>query len=460
MRTRWLVLVAVLALAAASCGDDDVTATTVTAASTTVAPTTAAPTTTAAVPTIKTDKGVTEEPCPDSKNLDRGCIYLGVITDESGPFKAAAPALYAANKTFWARVNAAGGIGGAYDVTIQDDQKVDAAYTPAKHVEVYAQIADDVLALAQSLGTTQTLAALPEMKADVMVAAPATWWSGWAFDDQDGGLVLESGANYCVEAMNSVDFAMGAVKPKTVGVVYIPNDYGKDYAAGVVAAAEGHGLEVVLNAPTIPVAAGGDAAQTDAVTAILSKSPDVTFIVVGPSETGAIVGGAAAKGHKKPIIGAGPSWNPALLASAAGPAFEAGIYFNSAPWGPWAYESDGHAALRTAAEAVGVPPTNFFVAGWVLQYPLKAALEQAFENGDLTRTGLKEAAASLVSVDYEGTLPAGAGNYAGGPAKLLRQTLISKIDKTAPDGLVVVQDFFAGPSVSAAAFDAPCAGAA
>ena len=56
-------------------------------------------------------------------------------------------------------------------------------------------------------------------------------------------------------------------------------------------------------------------------------------------------------------------------------------------------------------------PSDGYTAGWVWSYPLKAALEKAAENKDLTRAGLLAAAKSLTSVDYEGMLPAGAGNY-------------------------------------------------
>ncbi len=35
-----------------------------------------------------------------------------------------------------------------------------------------------------------------------MIAAPASWTSLWAFEDT----ILESGTNYCAEAMNIVDY--------------------------------------------------------------------------------------------------------------------------------------------------------------------------------------------------------------------------------------------------------------
>ncbi|MDH5502915.1 MAG: hypothetical protein OEY98_02690, partial [Acidimicrobiia bacterium] len=121
---KGLAAIAVLSLVMAACAQEAETTTTTAAATpdTTVAATpdttaAATPDTTMEDMTIATDIGVTEEPCPGG-NPDRGCIYLGVLTDESGPFQAAAPALYGAQQLFWGTVNAGDGIGGAYDVAL------------------------------------------------------------------------------------------------------------------------------------------------------------------------------------------------------------------------------------------------------------------------------------------------------------------------------------------------------
>ena len=110
-------------------------------------------------------------------------------------------------------------------------------------------------------------------------------------------------------------------------------------------------------------------------------------------------------------------------------------------------------------EAVGsgVTPNDGYTAGWVWSYPLKAALEKAAKDKDLTRDGLLKAVKSLSSVDYEGMLPAGAGNYAAGPdAGAVRLTAIYKPDKSAPTGLSQVKDLFTGPTAKAYKLDMPC----
>jgi ABC-type branched-subunit amino acid transport system substrate-binding protein len=414
--------------------------------------------TTEAMMEIVTGPGVTEEPCPGG-NPDRGCIYLGVLTDESGPFAGAAPGLYAGQSLFWATVNAEGGIGGAYDVAVPENLKKDTGYQPEKLVADYNTIAEDVAAIAQSLGTPQTLAVLPDYERDSTVAAPMSWWSGWAFTD----LVLEFGTNYCFEAMNAIDWAVSTGFPAagrelaTIGILEFPSDYGFDYAEGVKIAAEANGLTVSWEETVIPVSAGGDPAQVEAVAKIVGDAPDLVILVTGPSETAAIVGGAAQQlGANVPLfIGAAPSWNAALLDSAAAPAFESGIFFQSSFTAGWDYESTGHEKMRTAVTAAGFPPNDFFISGWVSQYGLKAALEAAYEAGDLSHEGIKNAALALTDVDYEGMMPA--RSFAGDPNDVFpREGTVGGYSADATTGIAVIQDFFVGPTAEGFEFTQAC----
>src|SRR5205085_5145959 len=91
------------------------------------------------------------------------------------------------------------------------------------------------------LGSPTTAAILPDMKANDVLAAPAAWTSAYAFEDN----ILESGANYCFESMNAVDYANDSLKPKTVMAVHLAGDYGDDAAAGAKIAADKLGLKFV-----------------------------------------------------------------------------------------------------------------------------------------------------------------------------------------------------------------------
>lgn len=389
--------------------------------------------------------GITDEACPQAVNDDNGCIYLGVISDlTKGPFAPLAVPITDAQKAFWQKVNEDGGVGG-YDVDVTKYVQ-DAEYNPEIHNRKYQEIRKDILALGQTLGSSQTLAILEDMKADDVIGVPASWNSAWEFEDQ----ILESGANYCFEAMNGVDWAVENrdVAGKIAAVGY-DNDYGGDAAAGVKAAAEANDLEYVeIKAPP------GQDQQAETVASVLREDPDLLVISTGPAEMAAIVGGAAAEGFDGTVVGSSPTWNPALLQSAAAPAIEA-LYFQAGPWGPFGTDTPGHEAMR---EALGdVTPSDGYTAGWAWSYPLLAALKQADEDGGITRASLVEAAKSLEEVDYEGMLPNEAGKNTGEPAEsAFRSSVISKVDKDAPTGVSIEQDLTAGPTAEGYDFSKPC----
>jgi len=387
--------------------------------------------------------GVTEEACPEAVNKDNGCIYLGIISDlTTGPYKALAVSITDAQKAFWKRVNESGGIGG-YDVDVTKYIR-DNHYSPETHNQVYQEIKGKVLALAQSLGSPTTAAVIDDMKTNKIFATPASWTSSWNFED----VILESGAPYCIESMNAVDYAVETVRPKSVMAVYVPGDYGEDAAAGAKTAAEAHGLKYTpVESPP------GQENQGAAIDAIVKANPDLVILTMGPTDAATVVGQAAARGYKGRFIGTGPTWNPGLLASPAAPALKA-LYWQSAPWMPWQTDTPGHKAMR---EALGdVTPNDGYTAGWVWSYPLKAALEKAAANGDLTRDGLFKAVKELTSVDYEGMLE-NAGNYAGDPnAAVVRSSIIAQPDEAAPTKVKVIKEAFVGPTAEGYELTKPC----
>lgn len=390
--------------------------------------------------------GITSEPCPDAVNEDNGCIYLGVISDlTKGPFAPLAVPITDAQEAFWHRVNENGGVGG-YDINISENIG-DAEYNPELHNRKYQEMRNDILALAQTLGSTQTLAILEDMKSDDVIGVPASWNSAWDFEDQ----ILQSGANYCFEAMNGVDWAIAQGVEGKVMAVHYPNDYGGDASAGAEAAAEANGLEYV----NLETPAGQDN-QAGAVAAILREQPAILVITTGPAEMATIVGGVAQQGWQGQVLGSSPTWNPALLQSAAAPALEA-MYVQMAPWGPYDSDTPGHEAMR---EALGdmESVSDGYTAGWVWNYPLLAALEAAADmDGGITRANLVEAAQNLTEVDYEGMLPNEAFNSAGDPSEVAwRASVMGKADASATTGVTLVQDLTAGPTATAYDYSEPC----
>ncbi|HEX6686105.1 MAG TPA: ABC transporter substrate-binding protein [Candidatus Limnocylindrales bacterium] len=395
---------------------------------------------------IKTDVGVTKEPCPEAVDKNKGCIYLGIISDlTEGPFRALAVPITDAQKAFWKRVNSQGGIGG-YEIDVTKNIK-DNKYNPQTHKEVYDQIKTNILALAQTLGSPTTAAILSDLKANNIVAVPASWTSQWAFED----VIIESGANYCFESMNALDYANEKYKSKSVLAIHYAGDYGDDAAAGAKIAAAKLGMTF----SHIKTDAGLDK-QAGALAEIATKNPDLVILTVGPTETGAIVGGAAQRGFKGRFIGTSPTFNPALV---QGPVAQAiiGLYEQSVPWNSWSSNTAGHQAMRAALP--GVTPSEGYTSGWVWSYPLLAALKKAADSKDLTRAGLLAAVKTLESVDYEGMLPSGAGNFKAGVAGQIKATGIYKPQAIGPQSLtggVQVQDLKVGPTAQAYTLSSAC----
>jgi ABC-type branched-subunit amino acid transport system substrate-binding protein len=260
-----------------------------------------------------------------------------------------------------------------------------------------------------------------------------------------------------VETSNALDYyTEQGEAAASVLAVHLPGDYGWDGAAGAKKWAAANGAEFA----NVQVTDSTDAAINE----IVNTSPDVVILTLGPTDTAAVVGTAAGRGYTGRFIGNSPTWNPALLASPAGPALEA-LYWQAAPWAPLGADTPGHQALRDqldamAGELASYDPaavSDFFTAGWAWSYPLEAALQAAYASGDLTRAGVVAAAASLDSVDYEGMLPAEAGDFTGDAKnQSFGQTVIAQPSGDAPTGVELIQDFFAGPTAADFPFESPC----
>lgn len=388
--------------------------------------------------------GVTAEACPAAVNPDNGCIYLGQISDLSvGPFAPLAVPITEAIDGFWAKVNADGGIDGwDFDTTTYVE---DAEYNAQKHAESYEKIRGDVAALAQSLGTAQTLAVRDAMETDNMVAVPMTWWSGWASDD----LVVQTGSNYCVDGMNGVDFVLeGGGTLESLFIVKFPGDYGEDWAVGVKAAAEANGITIAGETQQIPVSAGGDVAA--AVGEIVQSGASAVFLATGPTELAQIAGGAAQNGYQGQFIGALPTFNPALLGTAAGPVLEA-AYTLVGPYEAYAGGSAAHDEMRAAFPDATSDGTTI---GWIQSYSLRSVMESAIAAGDLSREGIR-AAVSATTANYSGATPD--VDYGLGSAEqTVTASYISNVDTEAQTGISTTQAEFRGSTAEGYDFSAPC----
>ena len=401
---------------------------------------------------IQTDVGVTAEPCPEAVNPTNGCIYLGIISDlTEGPFAPLATQVVAGQEAFWANVNANGGISG-YDVNVTQYTR-DNKYDPAVHSQEYRSIEPNILALAQTLGTSQTQAILSDMDADNVIGTPASWWSGWQFPEDDKGVILESGSSYCIAAMSGLDWwteNKGTINK--IVAVGPRGDYGGDFAAGVEAWAQANNVEYGGFIESASNAQAGN--QDAAVSQILSSGADVVAMGTGPLEVGEIVGKTSAQGYAGQYVGAAPTWNPILLALPAGQVLKERFtnFGTTASFGTT--DTPASQAMQAQLGAGNKPTNDGYTYGWVWQYPLLAAIEAAAAKGDLTREGLRSAVAEGIEVDYQGALPTSEVN---GPSDTVNRTVsINVPDDTSPLGINTIVDGYLGATAEAYDYSKPC----
>ena len=397
-----------------------------------------------------TGQGVTTEPCPDAVNPENGCIYLGVLSDlTEGPFAALAVPITDGQRDFWRLLNERGGLNG-YDIDIDQNTR-DTKYVAAEHAAQYNQIAGDVLALAQTLGTVNTESVLDDMISRSLVAVPTTWWSGFAFDESDNGIVMESGYSYCTEAIVGLDwFTDNHGKPESVQAVGYPGDYGGDSAEGVKRWADVNGVTLHDYLGTAPNQVAGN--QDAVVSAVAASQPDVVVLGTGPAETAEIVGKLAASGFTGRFMGALPTWNPALLDSPAAPAITA-MYNHMSPYENWDGSSQGIADMK---EALGgeLPANGGYIIGWAIGYPMLAALEAAMDNGDISPEGLASVVDGLTA-SYEGMAPD--QKYGGDPqANAIQSVYIGQPNAEVELGMETIESAYVGTTFDQTDYSSAC----
>lgn len=401
--------------------------------------------------------GVAEAPCAQPAggvaNAGNGCILLGTLSDLSeGQFVPLAFLVQRGQYDFWARVNAAGGIGG-FDIDV-DSYTRDTVHDPEEHLRAYLEIEPHILLLAQSFGTPTTERILDAMDSDDVVAVPAAWWSGFDFTETSRGLLLPSGVSYCLASMTGLDWFSENVRPIAgVAVVGYVGAFGGDVAEGARLWA---GVNEVPFLDLILTNRSGTQVtdQEAAIRSLVATGADVVVLGVGPQDAAAIVGGVAdlAPPGSVRFIGPAPSWDSSVLQSTAAPAL-IGLYTNVAPWEDVVGGSLGHAAMRAAFGELA-PINQGYAAGWVWQYPIKALLEAGVASGDLTRANLRGLVDGL-AVDYEGILEV--TEMGGDPnVNVHRTAVIGRVNPESPNGLQTIADGYRGPTADAFGYMAAC----
>ena len=199
-----------------------------------------------------------------------------------------------------------GGIAGKYKVELVQE---DTQYSPPTTVQQYNKIKNNVVAFTQVLGTAPTLAALPQLVQDKIIAAPASLDAFWVREPN----LLPVGGPYQVQAINALDYYINQADGKGKNICsFIQDDaYGEAGQSGVDFAAEKLGFKVV-DTQKFKV---GDKDVTGQVQRLQGSKCDAVFLVATPTDAGTIWGTAAKLGYAPRWIGQSPTWIDELGAS-------------------------------------------------------------------------------------------------------------------------------------------------
>ena len=214
-------------------------------------------------------------------------------------------------------------------------------------------------------------------------------------------LILVSPLTRTLETANII-FDNYPAPIKKIGIIAYQGDYGGDWAAGVRNAATRNGLEIAWE--YIPPVTEFDVAQAAGL--LITQPVDAYFPALSPSLMAQVIGGAAQAGVIPLAMLAAPSYNDAFVAEgfALKGVFESGAVYTLAFVDPFEADTAGHAAMRATLGNFTDSASTFLVAGWASQYHLKGVLEAAIKGGDITRAGIRRAAAN-VNVESDGMMP-------------------------------------------------------
>ena len=363
----------------------------------------------------------------NAPGFDGKTIKLGVLTPLSGPVAVIGLPLTAGNQVYFDYVNSKGGIAGKYKVELVQE---DTQYSPPKTVQQYNKIKGDVVAFTQVLGTAPTLAVLPQLRSDGMIAAPASLDALWVREEN----LMPVGGPYQIQAINALDYYVNEAGGKGKNVCSFVQDdaYGEAGQSGVDFAAEKLGFKVA-DTQKFKV---GDKDVTGQIQRLQRSKCDAVFLVATPTDAGTIWGTAAKLGFAPRWIGQSPTWIDELGASPLAEYLQKTTWITAegTEWGDPEVEGMTELVDRVKEFKPDQDPDYYFTFGYLQGQAMTALLEKAVELGDLSHEGLMKASQELGDVSFDGL----SDDYTYGPAEERdppRTTTIYEVDPDKPFGL-------------------------
>ncbi|HEV2582264.1 MAG TPA: ABC transporter substrate-binding protein [Ktedonobacteraceae bacterium] len=372
-------------------------------------------------------------------------ITLGILSPYSGPV--AAPIgipLADGVKAFFDHVNDNGGIDG-YKVKFLEE---DTQYNPQLEVQLYNQIHNQVLMIADSLGTPTTFAIKDLAAADHMLVSAATLSSALA---REKYLILV-GTPYRLQVENAFDYVVNTrgIKNPSTGIIYQNDEYGQDGLTGYKEAISAYGLHDVAQVTY----AATDTNFTAQVSKLKASGAKYVFVTAIPTAAAGILGTAFQLGYNPQWILQSPAFARGLLAvPALVPLFsKAWIVSQGATWGDTSVPGMAQLLQDVAKYFPSQQPDGYFEFGYTESYVTYDILKKAFDNNDVTRDGLFNAFQSLHAVSLGGLYPPVTYGSAPNDRVPTRDSIVYQIDPTAPADVKALSPDFIGTAAAASQF--------
>ncbi len=386
--------------------------------------------------TLGVNHGNDPEPAP---GFDGETITLGVIAPLSGLAGFLGTAINNGAQTYWDAKNDQGGVAGKYRVELTTkDTNVGGTYDRGLSLQAYDDLAPQVVAFQQVLGTDVVLALNEKQLEDKKVIAPATLSGEWVRDP----LTLSVANAYQTQAINGVAYFAAntpIANPKICSLA-LDDTFGDDGVAGVEFAAEKLNLDYSTKEQFTSLSPVSS--QIDNL--IRAKCNAVVLVATAVDVSG-VMSAFAQKNADMTIIGLAPLWIPEANIRMT---TESRSYAENRLWvvsagARWGDESVSGMAKMLADIAEHRPQQKsnpFFMYGYVQAWAMDQLLEQAAANGDLSSEGVARALANVGTFDFEGLLP----SYEYGPNSKTRvmpvQNTIFKYSPTDDSKLEPVAD--------------------
>lgn len=328
-------------------------------------------------------------------------IRIGALNDLSGPAAAIGHPYAVGKRVLVDQINA-GGSGLLPEGWRLELLEEDHGYNPQASVQAYNKIQGDVLFIATSLGTPNTLPLRPLLQRDGVVAFPGSLSSKMA----EFEFTPPTAAPYTLEAARAMDWVVaeaGAAENVRAGIVYQRDDYGEDGRRGWQQAAEFLGVSIVSEQAIAPTQKD----FTVVIKALEDAGASHILLTTLPSATGPILGTAAQFGFFPQWIGNTPAWVDAFFKPEVIPAAVFANYHSVMGLPYWGEPIPGMDAFLAAYEAYGAassPPDFYLLFSYAQGLVEIEALRIAIESGDVSRAGYRRALRSIREFTAEGLL--------------------------------------------------------